>query len=434
MNKPKFLLDIYIENYKDSIDLFKNELFKNGILSKDYDNLLLLYTKYNSLIISELQRECRSLIFDKNTFKIISYSCETPLLNNNGCEYLNDNNNIISICYEGTYISIFNYNNKWYLSTRRCLQNQDSDIKCKHYDMFIEIINSMGFENFNDFCNTLNKNKSYYYTLIHYNNKHIIDYTDIFGDNYMKLCLASIRNNMLCEENIYINPIYSNDCYTSTCFITDLNYNLNNFFRSNQIVYDKSLCEGVIIRSFDPVMNKYKLIKLQYLTYQFHQHKINNLYISLLFLYQNNKLNDYILYYNLYQNININNISYNTTSLITKVFEVLGLELYDLYNNLWEKINDDNQKLIYIQKNKDLYDKLPSNYKTILYNIRGIYFKSNNIIMKPIINYLKQIDVKKLCSLLKSRSTIINIYNFISITDINYNANSDLCNLFTQLI
>ena len=61
--------------------------------------------------MTELKRECRSLVLDK-TFKIKSYSCETPLMKFNRDE-LNDKYQITQ-CYEGTLLSLFMHNDKWY--------------------------------------------------------------------------------------------------------------------------------------------------------------------------------------------------------------------------------------------------------------------------------------------------------------------------------
>ena len=102
MNSPKFLIKNLLKSYQGSIDKLNSELYHKNILLKDYkeDNLILLYTKYNSTITSELQRECRSLVIDRNSIlsqqedslvNMLSYSCEIPLLNNDGYAYLHTN-------------------------------------------------------------------------------------------------------------------------------------------------------------------------------------------------------------------------------------------------------------------------------------------------------------------------------------------------------
>ena len=47
----------------------------------------------------------------------------------------NNNNNKFYECYEGTLMSLFYFNEKWYLSTRRCLDSKKSKWKEKEHIM-----------------------------------------------------------------------------------------------------------------------------------------------------------------------------------------------------------------------------------------------------------------------------------------------------------
>ena len=110
-------------------EILKNHLKHHNIMMKDYAdyNIILIYTNYNIIKPTNLQRECRSIIIDRNTFNIIAYTCEIPIVNKDGFAFLHniynnnysnidiDKNNIITSCYEGTLCAIFHYNNKWYL-------------------------------------------------------------------------------------------------------------------------------------------------------------------------------------------------------------------------------------------------------------------------------------------------------------------------------
>ena len=406
MNTPKFIIKDLLKNSNKSLDILKNELYSKNIKLKEYkeDNLILIYNNYDIIITFDVQRECRSLVVDSNTFEIISYSCETPLLNNEGYEYLKNTDNYfdnISICYEGAYLSIFNCNDKWYIATRKDLQNQNSIIKSKQYDMFIEVLKLKNYESFEDFCKTLDTNKSYYYTLIHYKNKNIIDYTNIFGLNYTKLCLSCIRDNEMQELNIYENPLYSNNIL-EPIFISNKE-NFNYFLEYNKIIENIPSHEGIIIRSFDNTMNKYRLIKIQFLTYQYHYLNSLNANSGLLFLYQNNQLYNYLHNNNTMKYIKINNIFYNTISIVDSVFKTLSTELNNIYNILWD-INSGLQKY----NNNNLYQNLSKYYKEVLYNIRGIYFKNKKLNINDIYNYLKKIDTTKIINLLKSRNILNN--------------------------
>ena len=74
LTNPHFLITPIIKNAND-IEKLKKELYKIGIMTKDYktEGLLLLYNQYNQPIKTEIVRECRSLVIDRITFDIISY-------------------------------------------------------------------------------------------------------------------------------------------------------------------------------------------------------------------------------------------------------------------------------------------------------------------------------------------------------------------------
>ena len=114
----KFLIDTKEKSIKDLC----KDLYSIGILTKEYieDNILLIYTKYN-YTITNIQKECKSIVIDIITRTIISYSCDTPILNSECDKYFENTNDCIndeiSTSYEGPYISLFYNNNKWYFST-----------------------------------------------------------------------------------------------------------------------------------------------------------------------------------------------------------------------------------------------------------------------------------------------------------------------------
>ena len=94
MDSPNFYIKDLINKFSELND-FRAELFKKNILSKDYidENLFLIYNKFDQPSNSQLTKECRSIILDRNTKNIVSFSCETPLLNSQALEYLLLNQN-----------------------------------------------------------------------------------------------------------------------------------------------------------------------------------------------------------------------------------------------------------------------------------------------------------------------------------------------------
>ena len=434
-NSPLFLINNILLNINKTN--IRKELFKKSIITKEYidEGLILLYYKFESPVINELQRECRSLILNLDTLKIVSYSCETSLLNKDGLDFLIVNHNkkkIINDCYEGTYLSLFNFNDKWYLSTRRCLDSKESKINSKsHFEMFEDVLKKSNYKDFNDFTNKLLKNNSYYFILIHHENKHIIDYSYKFNENYTKLCLSSVKDinmNELLDEN------YKSDIIDDNIFLSNISPDLNNFdLENNNNDYSAPKNEGVIIKIWNEEKNKYNLIKLQYINYQFtliSYNKINlnldldnldtNIFKGFLYLYQNDKLLDFVSKkkFNKIQNPFNENESYDLIGLIDATFKVCTSELLELFKKLWS-LKDGKQQ------NNELYNLLPKEYKNILYGIKGIYYKkkltfdsqnikNSHLKINDIYNYLKSIQIDTLYSFIRMRKLMFNYSNKIS--------------------
>ena len=202
MEHSNFLISNYISQNKNiEIDKLLNNLYKKNILSKDYpdENLILLYNRYENKKKNDMERECRSVILDRSTLDIVCYTCNTPITNITAINYLMKKSSNLNIynCYEGTLLSLFYHSDKWYLSTRRCLDSKKSILNNNsHYNMFIEILNNDDFKSFDEFTKKLNPKHCYYFVLIHHNNMNLCDYSYKFGDKYKKLCLAFVRNKL----------------------------------------------------------------------------------------------------------------------------------------------------------------------------------------------------------------------------------------------
>lgn len=443
MNNPTFLITSYLNSSKGDLEVLRKKLFELGVLTKDYpeEGLMLLYHKFDSPVTTELERECRSLVIDRNTLKIKSYSCETPRINKEGMEYLVTHSTgklLISPCYEGTYLSIFNHQGKWFVSTRRCLNSQDSvftlenkQVPKSHYEMFEEVLMKAGLANFNEFSQKLNPDYSYNFILIHHENKHMIDYTSKFGKNYGKICLTTVRDSNMNELNIHDDSfdLASTD-QTAHIFIPEKLESINDFASYNKNVkYDDPLdSEGLIVRVWDESMNKNHLVKLQNINYQFStvlgQEK--NIFKGLLYLYQNDKLAEYFTQNQQAQTIKkiVNPLntteSYDTVGTVDAVFKVCTAELFELFKILWSLKDGKHQ-------NMALYELLPKEYKDIMFAIKGLYYKKKAVLhtkekesltlqdvkqthlkYSDIYSYLKTIPIDSFVAFLRMRRLMFN--------------------------
>jgi hypothetical protein len=432
MSNPIFLINSYIEKCNSDCNQLCKDLFKQGILTKQYndDGLILIYNKFDDFNMSQLKRECRSLVLDSTTLKIIAYSCETP----NTDTVLESDTSIISESIEGTLLSVFSHKDKWYMSTRRCLDSDKSiftsdpvTISKSHYQMFEEVLKKTEYNDFNNFSRSLDITKSYYFVLIHYENKHIIDYTEKFGNKYKLLSLVSIKDNNMVEQDIYESNLPFINEYI---FLPKKYDSINDFISiNNQLKFDtKPQNEGIIIKVFSTEMNKYLLYKLQTDTYKFASiANDGNMLNGMIYLYQQNKLIDY---FNQFQNseyvkminpLNTNE-SFFTIGVIDSTFKVCTSELFELFKNLWSLKTGKNQ-------NKELYELLPKEYKDMMYIIRGLYykkkaslfentndktledFKNSHLTISDIYNSLKKLHINMFVNFLKARRLMFNQIN-----------------------
>tara|TARA_A100001015_G_scaffold311150_1_gene413832 strand:+ start:2072 stop:3847 length:1776 start_codon:yes stop_codon:yes gene_type:complete len=449
METSQLMISNYIDTF-ENINFLRGKLLEKGIYSKVYseEGLLLIYTKYEpivksisnlvkndnkqELVVSELNNlsdhelnklklECRSLIIDINEKKIVSYSCNTPICNLDAINYLLNSKNKTKYfeedglkpklkiekfkCYEGTLLSLFCNKDKWYLSTRRNLNCQDSVWNNISYnDLFLDIINESGVSSFDEFVSNLDMSYCYYFILIHFKNKNIVDYTSRFGDNYKRLCLAFVREKNSLSE-IDVDTIVRNELESNEKIKTSLNYilGLKNIFlpekvendltsignkngntsptsfelKSNTFNDSMTSCddEGIIIKIKNDNNISY-FLKIQTYSYQFNKAigAEKNIFKGFLNLYQNNQLVNYLQsnenlsnFRKIINPINMNE-SYDTIGIIDSVFKVCTSELYELFKILWDIKTGK-------QSDTEIYKILPKEYKSILYYIRGIYFK-----------------------------------------------------------
>lgn len=387
----------------------KKTLVENNIHYKEYpdEGLMIMFNNYDSSFSSPLHNECRSLVVDMNNKKVVNYTCPNPLRNERGIDYLMRHKLKYEIyeCYEGSLLSLFNYNGKWYLSTRKCLDASESVWKGEksHYDQFMEVLNESGYSSIDELTDKLDSKLSYHFVLVHYMNGNYVDYSKEFGDCYKKLVLAYMRDSNMemvstDEVNIYDSNIIMNRRLESIKWLDE--YNKENSFNL------PPSSEGLILRGVNN--NKEVFIKLQSHNYQMASAMLpkEQVFSGLLKLYQLDKLKEYL---NIKENekyVRITN-PYNpklknlTIGVIDKSFKILTKELLNLHNILYDKE--------YKHKNEELYSILPGEYKSILFNLRGICYRNVILELKDVYIYLKKMDINKLENLLRVRKSLLEL-------------------------
>lgn len=402
------LINSFIKQNSDLQDITK-KLFDKGIMTKHYkeDNLLLIYNNFNTYHKSQLVSECRSVVIDLNTNNIITYTGNTPIYNYEGYSYLIRNKDVpmqIYECYEGTMITLFYHNDMWYISTRRCLNAQKSVWNnTSHYSMFIDVLKkeNLTFESFTD---SLDKNLSYYFVLVHHSNKNIVDYTKKFGENYSKLIIVDIR-----EKDNLTSVSLDNFKMIKENIIYPIKFDNIEDFDKDNLDFDLSNppeSEGIIIKL--NTKEKNLLIKLQNFKYQFYKSigPEKHLYRGFINLYQKDKLVDFLKTNDnsiKYQKIinPLNNLeSFDIIGCVDALFRVITKELFNLFEKLWDEEGK--------KKENTFYNDLPKIHKELLFGLRGIFFKRKSLKIGNIYSFLKNLETEKFITFLRNRKLLSN--------------------------
>jgi hypothetical protein len=445
----EFILADYINTFDtEHIEDMRKKLFSLGVLTKDYpdDNLMLLYNRYNNDHKQPLELECRSIVINRDNFQIENFSCMTPIYNNDAMKYLimnQDKEKEIFVCYEGSLLSLFNFGGKWYFSSRRNLIPVigESNMKNPHYKMFSQVLEQDGFTP-ETFIEKLDNKYTYHFVLIHHENKNIVNYESQFGENYMKLCFIFAREKNTKQE---INAENINSLFLSeNIFLPKRMISMEKIDQINSGDLTKEpTSEGIIIKTNN------RVLKLQTIPYQFYKAigTEKNLYRGFLHLYQNNKLKNYFesnentMKYKKIVNPLKTDESFDTMGMIDAVFKVTTKELFELFNTLWDMETGNH-------KNETMYNILPQEYKTMLFNVRKLYFINkkknleNYLSMKDIYFYLKTLDIGFFESFIRSRKLMLNlvrkskndkdIIEFGKTTNIERKILNKLCAIYTN--
>jgi len=326
----------------------------NGLKYKEDENVIIIYSDENQRTGVEIADETKSLIIDKKTFQPIASQFNKILYNADTEKFLSDkdwSNVSIKECFEGTMIMVFHHNDKWYVCTRKCLDAKTSywvkDVS--YFDLFMEVIKDKF--TFDD----LNKNYSYHFILLHHLNKNIVNYTQ-FGEKYMNVALAMVtEKTTLKKVNCTINNkvIYPR---TVTCnSLADVKKKLATL-SARDVLGKQITIEGFILEYY--VDGKMTILKLQTHLYEFvasSKPNVNNLDAMFLELYQRDKLVNIAPFFTQNSRDVVIRIHNSMRNLTTEF-----LKMYHITRN---------------HKSPELYEKLPTSYKNVMYAIHGAFLK-----------------------------------------------------------
>ena len=409
-------------NYNSLYEYFtKNH--KYNLYVKKYDDneqLLMIHNNQHNFNSNEIYKECRSIIIDTsdNKTKIVSYSHDNVLYSIIE-EIKIEDNDIIEESFEGTMVNVFNFNDKWYFSSTKCPSIDKSYFfsdKKSHGEMLDEILKQYYPNTDNvreEFVKNLNKDKCYYFIILHHENKYIVDYSSIYGNDYKKLVHIITRDkNTQIEEYDTLNLDY---------LIKPNKF--NNLSEAKEWLNNDNDKEGLIIKRINKENNKNILIKIpseQYTLIRIEKPNFSNIWVGCIEIFQRNNVlynpDNYLQKYypeKIKSNIDI-------TGVLHFIFKNLSYELYNIYI-FFTEYNKENGT--YEKQNKEIYNKLFDDHKlnTLNKQIQKLQYYQYKYLkksyrMNDILNHLRNHTCPQdIYNMIKEHKVLVNSEYFSNI-------------------
>lgn len=284
MELTKLIKETNITKYDNLKNILENEPFFLKIKEdKTYPNLFLICGQNNSNYSLKIVNECNGIILDKNTLSIVCYTFDKCLEQNSINPALNiePGNLFFEPVYEGTLIRVYFHENKWMVSTKKCIDPSKSNWISNR--SFMELFNdAISIQNPNILAH-LNSEYCYSFILMHPENNIIIK------SHYAQLFHISTRDmRTFVEINVDIPLIPHIERNLFSMSFDELN---------NYIENDKNLdIEGYML--IDTNYNRQKFKKKFFNYVRDLWGNTNNRFFRYVELRQNiEKLNEYLCYF-----------------------------------------------------------------------------------------------------------------------------------------
>jgi len=415
---------------------------------KNDENIVLLHNSYNidniPLEFKEMYDQCRSIVLDFSSYNnntVVSYANNIPVRIDIQ-EYANNVNDSdrYQEAYDGTMITVYNYKDTWYFGTSSCPSVNNSKFAHptkSHGDMFNEVLMQYFRQHFTDeeiengnkkyiedklryiFTTHMDPNIAYEFVILHYENNHIIDYSQYLGMNYKVLYHINSKNRItLVEVDTHNKPL----AHLGILYPTTFN-NLNDAY--NHISHEEISSYGFIVKKATESGTKLYKISPKHVDYKENTDPCKpNVWHNILAVYMKNskdfKIKDYIELYatDIQLPIDDKGREIDPTYLIHTMISTLKDVLYNLY----VATTTYNPKTNRFRMNKELDKQFPP---VIRFHLAQLRFKQQSEQYPSMIRATDVYHYLCRCNNIKNIRLLI---NFLA-TNVGYNISerSALC-------
>ena len=365
MNKYyTFLKTNNIKTFDELKTLVESDIYKLKVKEdKTKESLAIIFNNYESNLNEEMVLFFNGVIIDKNTLKIVCYTFDKCLEDENLDMKLLEGELYVEPAFEGTLIRVYYAENKWNISTKKMIDAYNAKwISSKSFgELFSELFDV-------NLLPQLNINYCYSFLMSHNDNNIVLKYDHNFlihinTIDLVQNCEVSVdigiqKNTLLKIENTnkeyldsYIEELKNNSYNTEAGFIL-----INNHYR------------------------RQKINKKMYLKYRDLWGNTNNRLFRYLHLRKNNDLlMEYLNYY-----------SCDKETFLKYEHYLMSISTFilDIYRNR------------HVSKK---IDKVPYYIRDIIYKIHGLYLQTRNkVVFKDVNVLLYELDEKKFCFIINN--------------------------------
>ena len=400
---------------------------------KNRSDIVLLHNNYKMGEIyeyKELYEQCRSIVLDFtlsfNDNVVVTYANSIPTridANTYMTNIYSDHDKCYE-AYDGTMITVYCHNGEWYFGTSSCPDANSSkfshpnkthgimldEILYKYYgnqltseDMKLHA-NEISIILRNKFVASLNPEMAYEFIIIHHENIHIINYTNVLGENYKELIHVNTKNRRtLIEDDIHTKKV-------EELANIGINYprEFGNITEAMSYINDNQYSYGLIIKKkIENTVNLYK-ISTDVINYREDTDPCHpNTWMNILSVYMKNKqdytVKDYISNYvpNIVLPIDNNGRPIDATYIIHTLISTIKDSLYNYYVSTTTYY----PRYGRYKMNKDLDKQFPPIIQYHLAQLRNLQtstYKDKMITSSNVYYYLCQCnDVKNIKTLIQ---------------------------------
>ena len=227
--------------------------------NEEHGNLYMLVNDKSASKNSNIQNQCNGLILEKESNNVVC-ACYHKIVDLELEDYEETVKKYtdfkIEYCEDGTMIRLYNYKNKWYTATARCMDARDSIwASSKSFDeMFWEVFDK-------DLLDSLNTSYTYVFILLHTDNRIVVRHLK----NELVYLLRIQNQTLLIDEDFDIN----HDCIRRPQAFS--NFDIKTFHD-----YSIFMKRGVMVKCFNKHTSIYDIYKIDFDQYKTIKHVRGN--------------------------------------------------------------------------------------------------------------------------------------------------------------